>query len=49
MKHYLMSFLEEQKPDVIDVTGNDSNYKNKDNVNVNELADQYYKSCYNML
>ena len=40
-KHFFVPSLKEQKPDitVIHVGGNDINYKNKDNVNVNELAD----------
>ena len=41
MKHYIILSLKEQKPDitVIHVGGKDINYKNKGNVNVNELAD----------
>ena len=41
MKHYVILSLKEQKPDiiVIHVCGNDINYKNRGNVNVNELAD----------
>ena len=41
MKHYVILSLKEQKTDiiVIHVCGNDTNYKNKGNVNVNELAD----------
>ena len=41
IKHYVIPSLKEQKPGiiVIHVGRNDINYKNKDNVNVNELAD----------
>ena len=41
MKHYITPSLKEQKPDIIliYVGGNDINYKTKDNVNINELAD----------
>ena len=41
MKHYVIPSLTEPKPDiiVIHVGGNDINYKNKVNINVNELAD----------
>ena len=41
MKHYVIPSLKEQKPNiiVIHIGGNDTNYKNKDNINVNELAD----------
>ena len=41
MKHYVIASLKEQKPDiiVIHVGANDINYKNKGNVNVNELTD----------
>ena len=41
MKHYVIPSLKEQKPDIIaiHVSGNNINYKNKSNVNVNELAD----------
>ena len=41
MKHSVITSLREQKLDmiVIHVAGNDINYKNKGNVNINELAD----------
>ena len=41
MKHYVLPSLKEQKPDIIDINvgGNDINYKNTGNINVNELAD----------
>ena len=41
MKHYVMPSLKEQKLDiaVIHIGGKNINYKNKDNVNVNELID----------
>ena len=41
MKHYAIPFLKEQKPDIIvmNVGKNYIKYKNKDNVNVNDLAD----------
>ena len=40
MKHYVIPSLKEQKRDIIaiHIRGNDINYKNKDNVNVNELV-----------
>ena len=40
MKHYVLSSLKEKKQDIIaiHIGGNDINYKNKDNLNVNELA-----------
>ena len=41
LKHYVIPSLKEQKPDIIVIHagGNDVNYINKGNVNVNELAD----------
>ena len=41
MKRYVIRSLKEQKPDIIVIHagGNDINYKNNGNVNVNELAD----------
>ena len=41
MKFYVALSLKEQKPDIIvmHAGGNDISYKNKGNVNMNELAD----------
>ena len=41
MKQYVIPSLKEQKPNiiVIHIGGNDTNYKNKDNIKVNEPAD----------
>ena len=41
MKRYVIPSLKEQKLDitVIHIGGNDLKYKTKDNINVNELAD----------